>query len=192
MNTATVKSRRWIVWLLLPTLALSVWAWFDEPASDADASAGRHSARSAPRLADRPQDPARIPMTTAKVPSSEQLVERLELPPTAKAEKRDPADPETAASVPIDLLAARSWYVPPPAPPPVVPKAPPLPFKVLGRIIEDEDPVVFLSNQDRNLVVRAGTKLDNNYLVESIDKTQMTFIYLPLAERQTLMLGAVN
>jgi len=192
MNTPVSKSRRWIIWALLPTLAITVLALFDEPASEADGSSGKHRSLRTPPSAERPPNPVERAAKASATPSPQQLVEQLELPPVIKAGQPHTSDPAVPAAEPIDLLAARSWYIPPPPPSPVAPKAPPLPFKVLGRIIDDADPVVFLGNQDRNLVAREGTKLDNNYLVERIENKQMVFVYLPLKERQTLSLGAVN
>jgi hypothetical protein len=88
-----------------------------------------------------------------------------------------------------DLIAAKSWYVPPPV---VVekPRPPPLPFKYSGRMIEDGRTTVFLAQQDRNRPVKSGDLLDNTWRVDAIDATTMTFTYLPLNESQTLALGA--
>lgn len=187
--------RRWLLWLLLPTVALSAFAWLDE--SDAPADEGRaRRARRAPASAAQAAPAAAEPSAASRLA---QAVERLELPAPAKAaaEKTAAADPAAAAepppaAAPINLLAARSWYVAPPAPPPEAPKPPALPFKVVGRIIEGDAPAVFLASQNRNHVAREGEWLDNTYLVERIEKNRMTLIYLPLAERQYLTLGAVN
>lgn len=196
-STTTPSRRRWVLWLLLPTVALSALAWFDE--SDAPADAGHTR-----RARHAPADSAQAPKQEADADAASRLtqaVERLELPTHAKAAKTtesDAADPAASpdaavpAAPPIDLLAARSWYVAPSPPPPEAPKPPALPFKVLGRIIEGDAPVVFLANQNRNLIAREGVWLDNTYLVERIEKNRMTLIYLPLAERQYLTLGAVN
>jgi hypothetical protein len=88
-----------------------------------------------------------------------------------------------------DLVAAKSWYVPPPA---VAekPKAPPLPFKYSGRMIDDGRTTVFLAHQDRNRPVKSGDLLDNTWRVDAIGATTMTFTYLPLNESQILALGA--
>lgn len=196
-TTAKPSRRRWVLWLLLPTVALSALAWFDESDSPADAKHTRRARRV-------PTDSAQAPKRETDADAASRLaqaVERLELPTPVKAAKAtgsDAADPAASpdaaapAAPPIDLLAARSWYVAPPPPPPEAPKPPALPFKVLGRIIEGDAPVVFLANQNRNYIAREGVWLDNSYLVERIEKNRMTLIYLPLAERQYLTLGAVN
>jgi hypothetical protein len=192
--SSTPARRRWVLWLLLPAVALSVLAWLDDADSPADAGQTGRARRAPAGAVPAPQQYA----DTSAAGRLAQAVDRLELPPAAKSGHADPADSgessdaAIAAKPPIDLLAARSWYVAPPPPPPEAPKPPPLPFKVLGQMIEGDAPAVFLVNQDRNLVAREGVRLDNTYLVERIEKDRMTLIYLPLATRQYLNLGAVN
>lgn len=73
------------------------------------------------------------------------------------------------------------------APPPA---APPLPFRFLGRYVEDDKAVVFLQYKDENLVVREGDVLVEQYKVERLSHGELTLLYLPLNEHQTLELGA--
>ena len=198
MKSPPNTRRRWIVWglVLSLTFVLTVMVWMDDADSGLDASNGnkkpKHALR-APSEAGVEQKPVAESSTAARL---EQSVERLELPlldrTAARTAGSDAAVTESTLAPPVDLLAARSWIVPPPPPPVVAPKAPPLPFKLVGRLIENNQQVVFLANQDRNYVAREGVKLDNNYLVERIEAGQMTLIYLPLDERQILNLGAVN
>jgi hypothetical protein len=92
-----------------------------------------------------------------------------------------------------DAFEARSWAPPPPKPaPPPPPQAPPLPFKYMGKIMDGGQVVVFLIKQDKNYVVRAGDKLDNDYQVEEINPGLMTLTYLPLGQKQTIAIGAAN
>ncbi|MCL2658730.1 MAG: hypothetical protein FWD62_15225 [Betaproteobacteria bacterium] len=102
---------------------------------------------------------------------------------------------------PANPFAVMQWEMPVPKavdkPVPVVeapapPQAPPLPFRVLGRYVEDGKDAVFLQYKDENLVVRKGDVLAGQYKVESLDSGQLTLVYLPLNERQTLNLGAAN
>lgn len=90
----------------------------------------------------------------------------------------------------VDLLAAKSWYVPPP-PSTIVekPKPPPLPFVFIGRSINGEHTEVFLSMQESSRIVRVGDIVEKIWRVESIETTEMIFTYLPLGEKQTLFLG---
>lgn len=174
---AALSSRqRWLVWLTLLVAVLAAGAWIDEEGGDEEAVAAKKPAR---RPAARD---AQLAPQAAAQPT------RLALPKPAPAQPLD--RPETGSR--YDLFASRSWYVPPPPPPPPVPRAPPLPFKVVGRIVDKEEPVVFLSHQDRNIVARAGMWIDQTYFVERIEPTRMILVYAPLQERQTLTLGAAR
>jgi hypothetical protein len=86
---------------------------------------------------------------------------------------------------PIALPAAE--VAPPPAPPP---QAPPLPFSYLGKLAEGDSTTVFLSLGDRNLIVRAGDVIENNYRVEEVTDAAVVLTYLPLTVKQTLPIGA--
>ena len=198
MKSPSNKHRRWIVWglLLSLTFVLTAMVWFDDADSGLDASNGnkkpRHALRATP-VAGAAQKPVAESDAATRLAQS---VERLELPlldrTAARTAGTDSAGTESTLATPVDLLAARSWIVPPLPPPVVAPKAPPLPFTLVGRLIDNNQQVVFLANQDRNYIAREGAKLDNNYLVERIETGRMTLIYLPLDERQFLNLGAVN
>ena len=89
----------------------------------------------------------------------------------------------------IDPFRPASWYVAPPPPPPEKPKAPRLPFKYMGRLIEDGSVRVFLGDQDRHLIVKSGEVVNGIYKVEKINEGQIVFVYLPLKERQILPTG---
>jgi hypothetical protein len=99
------------------------------------------------------------------------------------------------------LFASHSWYVPPPAPPPLAapvvsaeqaavpktPSAPPLPFSYMGSYRPDgAAPVFFLTHGDRVYNVRIGDTLDNNYTVDSLSNGQLVFTYKPLDIKQQL------
>jgi len=99
-----------------------------------------------------------------------------------------------------DLFAAKSWYVappPPPPPPPVValpppkPVAPALPFTYMGRLGgAPGEAVVYLVKGDRTFPVKGGETLEGVYRVEKIEAAQVEFTYLPLNEKQVLLIGA--
>jgi len=94
-----------------------------------------------------------------------------------------------------DIFPGKSWYVPPPLPkpaPPPPPTPPPIPFVYLGKMLQDGKPQVFLSKQERNLVVREGDVIEGTYRVESILPPVMTLTYLPLNMKQTFPIGAFN
>ena len=94
-----------------------------------------------------------------------------------------------------DLFPTRSWQPPPPPPekrPPPKPQAPPLPFQFFGRYIEDGRTTVFLSQQDRTIVAKAGDTIDGAYRVDEINAAAVVLTYLPLKQKQTLPIGAIN
>lgn len=174
--------RRWLLWLLLLALTLSAMAWLDDSETESDDARGR--TRRPQRTAEQVLTEPREAYADARHAAASRLalaLERLQLP-------------ETGGSVEAatDLFATRNWQPAPPPLRPVAAKAPALPFKVLGRLVEDDAAVVFLANQNRNFIAREGEVLDNTYRVERIENERMTLIYLPLAERQILHLGAVN
>ena len=80
---------------------------------------------------------------------------------------------------------------PPPAPPPPKPTAPPLNFKYLGLLREDEGAsrAVFLDNGGQLLIAHKGDTLAGQYRVLEINDTNMQLEYTPLAEHQTLNFG---
>lgn len=104
------------------------------------------------------------------------------------------APARAAAEVGRNLFAPHSFLPPPtsvstrPATPPP-PMAPPLPFRYQGRMTEDRSTVVFLTQGERVLVARQGDLLNNQYRVESVGPTAITFLYEPLKQRQTLSTG---
>jgi hypothetical protein len=107
------------------------------------------------------------------------------------------AEPDVAA-----VLEPSQWSVPitaPAAPPPVTaaasaapPQAPPLPFRAMGRYVEDGQVRVFLQHNDSNLVVRVGDTIAEHYKVESLDGGTLTLRYLPLDQQQTIDVGSAN
>lgn len=114
-----------------------------------------------------------------------------------------PGTPGTASKPPPrigaaagNLFQARRWQAPPAAvaatAPPVVepiPTAPPLPFRYLGRRIDDGIVTLFLGQGERTHLVREGDLLPS-YRVERIGAQHVTLIYLPLNQAQRLSFGA--
>jgi hypothetical protein len=93
-----------------------------------------------------------------------------------------------------ELFPVRSWQPPPPPPPPVavaVPRAPPLPFRYLGRIEEDGQVAVFVGEGTATRVLRKGQTLAN-YRVEEVTSQGMRLVYLPLNETQRLLFESKN
>jgi len=88
-------------------------------------------------------------------------------------------------------FGARSWTPAAPSRPKVLeappkPVAPPLPYRIAGQVSHDGVMQVVLARDDRVFTVREGETLDNVYRIESITPDAVTFVYLPLDERQQL------
>lgn len=91
----------------------------------------------------------------------------------------------------VDLFAATSWQ---PTPKKdtlqeVRPTAPPLPFVVLGKKLQEGRWEVFLSRGDHTLIVSSGDEIDGVYRVKRLEPPMIVFEYLPLSEEQTLDVG---
>jgi hypothetical protein len=91
-----------------------------------------------------------------------------------------------------DPFRTMQWYVAPKpkAEPPPVPVAPPLPFTYFGKMAEGEQPYAFLQKGKAVQVAKVEDVLENKYRVESITSSAVTFIYLPLNQKQVAVLGA--
>lgn len=92
---------------------------------------------------------------------------------------------------PIFPAAARAPRVDARRAPPVVasevaPQAPPVPFRVFGRFVENGVPGMFVQLNERTLVARGGDVINELYKVESISDQTMTVLYLPLNVTQTI------
>lgn len=72
---------------------------------------------------------------------------------------------------------------------PSAPVAPPLPFRFLGRMVDEGKATLFLSMNERNIVVSAGETIDGLYRVDSIENGVAVFTYLPMKQKQTLPIG---
>jgi hypothetical protein len=66
------------------------------------------------------------------------------------------------------------------------PQAPPMPYRVAGRVQHDGVMQVILTRSDVVLNVREGDTLDGTYKVEKITPDRLTLIYTPLGKREDL------
>ncbi len=94
-------------------------------------------------------------------------------PPVSKSGRRKPGMPAAHASSVAQLP----------------PSAPALPFTYMGKLISGKEITVFLTLGDRNLVVHEGDTIDALYRVEHIADSAITLVYLPLDQRQTIVMG---
>lgn len=90
---------------------------------------------------------------------------------------------------PVDPFAPRSFSPAATAEPgsKAKPVAPPLPFRYLGKMIEDGRLNVFLARGEESLSVSAGTRI-GEYRVDRITEREVVFTYLPLKTKQSLPL----
>jgi hypothetical protein len=150
------------------------------------------------RVSERPEDQAAAARTPTQVEpyrTAGPAALGAGRPPTLELERLGQrAQGETRTG----LVSARSWEAlepeearrNPPLPAPLrAPQAPPLPFAFLGQLVEEGRVTVFLTNGDRNWVVRAGDTIDGAYRVEAIADKTMTLTYLALNTRQELAIG---
>lgn len=167
---------RWAV--LAGVVALVVYLAPEEPASIVQPAVRQVSATPPQR-----QAPQMQPKSAARTRATER--------------QRDEASP-------AELFAMAEWMAPKPVPQPnqVAPapvaqvpapsQAPPLPFKVLGRVREAAGAAVFLQFNDQNLVARTGDVLVDQYRVEQMDEVSMTLTHVPTGLRQTLALAGAQ
>lgn len=101
-----------------------------------------------------------------------------------------PMPPALSPPAPPLLMPPPVAYVPPPPPPP---SAPILPFQYLGRLQEGVTPWrVFLLKGNTVYTVHEGDVLDGVYRVQKIAARQLTFIYLPLQQEQSIAIGEAS
>ena len=97
---------------------------------------------------------------------------------------------------PEPLFDSQTWNPPPPPPPkptpPPPPVAPPLPYLVLGKKLEDQSWEVYLARGEQTFIAREKGTLENQYRVDSIKPPTMTLTYLPLNQVQTLTIGGTD
>ncbi|HKU46677.1 MAG TPA: hypothetical protein VJQ58_07320 [Burkholderiales bacterium] len=90
----------------------------------------------------------------------------------------------------IDAFAPRNFspVIPPQAAQAAArPEAPALPFRYLGKMVQDGKLSVFLANGDESITVHAGERI-GDYRVDKITEAEVRFTYLPLKTKQSLPL----
>ncbi|CAK15622.1 hypothetical protein [Pseudomonas entomophila] len=100
-----------------------------------------------------------------------------------------------------DLFPAQQWAPPqtlatvteqPVVTAPVVaaPTAPALPFQFVGRLGDRDDLQVFLQNGEKLYVVRQGDVIEDTYRLDRVSASELSLVYLPLHQPQTLSVGS--
>ena len=129
--------------------------------------------------------------------SSEPTTQALAGTPAPSADAQGLALPERPGfgKSQSPLFESQNWQPPPPkvapqakmkAGPPPAPVAPPLPYSFAGRLVHDGKLSLLLAKGDEVIPIREGDTLDGIYKVESITQTQITLVYLPLGQKQTI------
>ena len=109
-------------------------------------------------------------------------------------------DPAKIVRPPVPQQPVADLFTPPqpPSPPayqqqqPAKPAAPPLPFRYLGRAVEEGRVAVFLERGNQNFSVAQGERAGSEYRIERITEASVTLTYLPLGQQQTLAVPARN
>jgi hypothetical protein len=67
--------------------------------------------------------------------------------------------------------------------------APPLPFQFVARIVDGGNTAIYVTLGEDNYSVKPGLVIGDNYRVEKVTDTAVTFTYLPMGTRQELSLN---
>ena len=186
--------QRWLVLggLLTATLAAAAWVHGND-----NANQGVVEARERPGSRARADDARRTDTKRNEVPQiaaedtkshirsdSHVQLERLDARNLGKL-IRDPfAIPvrkvtRTKPKPSAPVIVANAAPLPPP-------RAPSLPFKYMGKLLDGSGTMVFLIHGDRSLVVREGDTIDSVYRLERISENELVLTYLPMDQRQTM------
>lgn len=69
---------------------------------------------------------------------------------------------------------------------PAKPEAPELPFRYMGKVIEDGKLEILLLRGEEHFSVAAGQKIGDEYRLDKVTTSSLTFTYLPMKKKQTL------
>jgi glucose/arabinose dehydrogenase len=155
-----MKSRR-LAWLLLALVATAALAAFGDGSGTAPA----------------PADPAGSGTLRVRP-----LLARLAVPAIA-------ADPFNPSPAPAAQPEANATPAPPAAAQPARPTPAPLPYRVIGKQLDDAGWTVFLASGEATLIVREGDLLDASHQVASIRPPALVLRHLASGARRTLDIG---
>jgi hypothetical protein len=175
--------QRWLVVAGLLTATLAAAAWIRDgavPSRTEVVAASDSSAAPASRQSDAGTD-GEAPVINLEKLKSRSLGKVIRDPFATGAPRAAKSKPSAAAP------SAQVAVAPPPSPPP--PSAPPLPFTYMGKLVQGGDLAVFLVQGERNLIVHEGDTIDSLYKVERIAEGGITLLFLPLNQRQTIIIG---
>lgn len=138
--------------------------------------------------APQPEAPAAAIVSTETAPPS-----GIDLQIHSRVEDDEPgnvfAKQSWAPRSPLKVMAEQA----PPQQRAAAPSGPPaLPFQFMGRFTDDGKTAYFLQIDGQNVVARPGEKINDSYLLDSVSGDTMNFIYLPLNQKQSLVVGDTN
>lgn len=124
----------------------------------------------------------------------------LRVPAPAAPEATNPSlDPDSFTRAPIEeapaeLFATEQDVAPEAEMPqtPVKPTTPAFPFVYAGKMIEEGQYTIFLSQGERNLALHAGEVIDGVWRIQSIQPPTMVLTYLPLKTEVSMAIGEKN
>jgi hypothetical protein len=146
--------------------------------------AGRERPAAATSLSRAPQvEPARAPQAVPRLAEEESLSD-LDLG-KLRRERWSEGVANLLAPRPVLAPAPSITAKPGPAPTAAPPAAPPLPFVYLGKLVDGGKTTVFVGRGEDHYSVEAGSEIDQ-YRVEHVTETQVTFVYRPLGIHQVL------
>jgi len=178
-----VTPRQWLLGGgLAITLAATMWAAQsgddDGDAAQAVAGASRRDVPTADVHAD-----ARGPNTASAKTTTPHDAPVPELHASARAPWPRASDAQFLAWMPP---APPPPPPPPPPAPPAPPVAPPLPYQLIGRLVEDDRPVALLASPTRTLAVHAGDVIDGQWQVDAVNDTGLALTWRPAKLKQVL------
>lgn len=91
-----------------------------------------------------------------------------------------------------DPFAPMTWFVEPkkqPPPPPPPPVAPPVPFTFYGKVLGDGGVQAVLQQGEETIVAKVGDVVQTDYRVDAIEGDRLNLTYLPLKQKQVLVMG---
>ncbi|EPJ2810762.1 hypothetical protein ACTHGN_003855 [Pseudomonas putida] len=91
--------------------------------------------------------------------------------------------PKTLATVTEQPVVAAPAVVP-------APTAPALPFEFIGRMGDRDDLQIFLQSGEKLYVVRQGDVIEDTYRLDRVSASELSLVYLPLHQSQTLSVGS--
>jgi len=117
--------------------------------------------------------PAAVLVSAPSAPAEEAMPERPSL-------EQMGADPFNVEPPPASAPAAA------PRQEPAAVTAPPLPYRFAGRLQVGDATEIYLAKGDEVIEVKKGDKLDGQYRVEKIGRTEMTLVHLASGAREKL------